>query len=715
MQSRSLKRSFIIFIAAMVVQTAIVLSNAYLHRLIESAEMTRYAVIDVEQTFLECLSMEPREGDQTDHGASPDDGYAHIRSAIQKDSLPLDAFLIDRRQELNGRLVTLLKERSQGHRRLREMLPSLTASVRYIHEHHMAYLSNLLARDQYRQDYDVGEGFKRSPVGSATELEIIAAAVSIQTSLLDIFETFSRIERGFSPAAVSTEFKSRMEQFYSTINRFEDYSLDAQDGLLVEELLLIGRTFEDSFHRFLSIEKTIRTLVEDRDANRRFFSGSMQSAKQEIENSYKSMESKAEYLYLCSLAVSIVMLGVLVVSGSRIVKALRKTVAETRRIQADRDYRVPLNRGEFAEFQVIYSALNAMAQKNSQQFRALDEARNRLEDRVSERTRELNRLNAQLTEEINERNRSIVERCELESELIRARKMEALGTLAGGVAHDLNNILSGIVGYPELILMDLPGDSPLRSSIETIKSSGEKAAAVVQDLLTLARRGVTQRTVCNINQIIRDLLQSPEGRQIQDLQPGTIFQVDFDPDLPNISGSTVHLSKSVLNLINNAVEAMPEGGQVSIATTHRCIDRPFGRYEKFCAGEYAVLTVSDTGIGIAETDLPRIFEPFYTKKKMGRSGTGLGMAVVWGTVKDHGGHIDVQSGIGRGTTFEIYLPVTRKSLIRDMETPSLESFRGEGHILVVDDEEVQRQLAREILTKLGYTVHLVTSGEEALT
>jgi len=231
----------------------------------------------------------------------------------------------------------------------------------------------------------------------------------------------------------------------------------------------------------------------------------------------------------------------------------------------------------------------------------------------------------------------------LERRLQRAQKMEAIGALAGGVAHDLNNILSGIVSYPDLLLMDLPSDSPLRKPILTMQQSGKKAAVIVQDLLTLARRGVSTTEVVNLNDIILEYLQSPEHEKLNFHHTEIQVETDLELRLLNILGSPVHLSKTVMNLVSNAVEAMPDGGQVHISTENRYVDRLIKGHDEIKEGDYAVLKISDTGIGINSVDIEKIFEPFYTKKVMGRSGTGLGMAVVWGTVKDHKGYITIDS------------------------------------------------------------------------
>jgi len=317
--------------------------------------------------------------------------------------------------------------------------------------------------------------------------------------------------------------------------------------------------------------------------------------------------------------------------------------------------------------------------------------------------------------DITEHKRAEQEKQRLEAQLQRSQKMEAIGTLAGGVAHDLNNILAGLVSYPELLLMDLPEDSPLRKPISTIQKSGEKAAAIVQDLLTLARRGVAITEVVNLNTIVSDYLKSPEYVRLLEFHLNINHETDLSADLLNISGSPVHLSKTIMNLISNAAEAMPEGGTISVSTENLYIDSPIRGYDDVKEGNYVTLIVSDTGIGIPLEDIEKIFEPFYTKKVMGRSGTGLGMAVVWGTVKDHNGYIDVRSKEGEGTTFALYFPVTREELAKEKLHLSLEDIKGRGEsILVVDDIQEQREIASSMLKKVGYSVTSVSSGEKAV-
>jgi len=217
-----------------------------------------------------------------------------------------------------------------------------------------------------------------------------------------------------------------------------------------------------------------------------------------------------------------------------------------------------------------------------------------------------------------------------------------------------------------------------------------------------------------VKDIIAEYLKSPEYKKLKLYHPDADVFTSFDTALLNIMGSPTHLSVTIMNLISNAAEAMPDGGRIFISTENRYVDRPLRGYDDVKEGDYIVLTIADTGSGISPEDMEKIFDPFYTKKVMGRSGTGLGMAVVWGTVKDHQGYIDVQSTLDKGTTITLYFPVTREEITADISVLSLEELKGDGEaILVVDDVEEQREIASKMLTLIGYSATSVSSGEEA--
>ncbi len=363
------------------------------------------------------------------------------------------------------------------------------------------------------------------------------------------------------------------------------------------------------------------------------------------------------------------------------------------------------------------TSLAHLVKKLIKKEKQLEEARNHLEQRVADRTEELLATNEKLVKEINERKKTEEERKRLEAELSSAQKMELLGRLAGGVAHDLNNVLTGIVGYPDLLLMDLPEDSHLRSPLVNIKKSGEKAAAIVQDLLTLARRGVMHKKQVSLNDVVTEYLNSPEYSRLHDNHHDVVVEQQLADHLPEIEGSALHLQKAFMNLVMNAYEALEGPGTVTIVTEIIRFDKEHNGYECIEKGEYAVVSVKDSGSGMPAKVVQKIFEPFYTRKQMGRSGTGLGMTVVWGTVKDHDGYVDIISVPGHGTAISLYFPL-HSSLVspfRDKALSLTAMHHGAGQrILIVDDVEEQRILGSTLLKKLGYQVWVVSSGEDAV-
>jgi two-component system cell cycle sensor histidine kinase/response regulator CckA len=319
--------------------------------------------------------------------------------------------------------------------------------------------------------------------------------------------------------------------------------------------------------------------------------------------------------------------------------------------------------------------------------------------------------------DVTDRRREEEERKNLETKLRRAQKMEAIGLMAGGVAHDLNNMLSAFVSLPELILMDIPEENQkLRGEIQMIMSSGQRTAAIVDDLLTITRGVTMARDALNLNNVVQEYVGSPEFEKLMHFHPGIEVVTELEYDLLPIRGSRVHLMKALMNLVSNAAEAFPssDSGVVSVSTQNRYVDTPLQGYERVNIGEYVVLVVKDDGMGISPEDMERIFEPFYTKKVMGRSGTGLGLSVVWNTVTGHDGYIHVESGRG-GTVFELYFPITRESLSEQEKPLEVKQYQGRGEkVLVVDDELDQRAIAMGILNKLGYQAEAVSGGQEAL-
>lgn len=314
--------------------------------------------------------------------------------------------------------------------------------------------------------------------------------------------------------------------------------------------------------------------------------------------------------------------------------------------------------------------------------------------------------------DITERRHARKQRQKLQEELERAQRMESLGILAGGVAHDLNNMLGPLVGYPELMIRKLPKDSPLRKQLERIGKSAKDAADVIQDLLTLARRGRFELSPVDLNDIIKAYLDSPGYARLVEEHPDIAVTLKLDDTIDSIHGSSSHLSKMVMNLIHNAIEAMPKGGKLTIKTAQQHIKKLLSGYNKVKHGDYILLRVRDTGMGIDHENLDKIFEPYFSKKEMGTSGSGLGLSVVYGIIKDHKAYYDVFSTVEEGTEFVLYFPVCEEAAGKEPDTVT--NFEGSETVLVVDDVEEQREIASELLSSLGYKVETVQNGREAI-
>jgi signal transduction histidine kinase len=309
--------------------------------------------------------------------------------------------------------------------------------------------------------------------------------------------------------------------------------------------------------------------------------------------------------------------------------------------------------------------------------------------------------------------RDMTEHKKLEEQLIQAQKMEAIGTLAGGVAHDFNNILTSIIGYGELLSMDLPREGSMRASMEEINKAAKRAAALTRQLLVFSRRQVIQPDVLDLNEILTGT-EHMLGRLIgEDIElvtiPGpALWSVEVDPG---------QIEQVIMNLAVNARDAMPQGGKLTIESLNVDLDAEFFRAHAVEArpGPYVMLAVSDTGKGMDRETLSHIFEPFFTTKERGR-GTGLGLSTVYGIIKQSGGFIWAYSEPGEGTTFKIYLPTVSGHAGSGQQEPApADKLKGSETLLIVEDDDTLRNLACKVLERRGYKVLLASRGEEALT
>lgn len=303
----------------------------------------------------------------------------------------------------------------------------------------------------------------------------------------------------------------------------------------------------------------------------------------------------------------------------------------------------------------------------------------------------------------------------LEKKLSQAQRMESIGLMAGSVAHDLNNLLSSMVTLPELLLLDMPANAKYRHDINNIQKAGKQAAAVVSDLLTIARGATSPKEINNLNSVVDEYKKSQEFSYLKKSNPDISIEVDPSLKVSNSRLSSIQVLKSIINLVRNGIEAIETNGAVTIHTSNQRFSTDYHGFETIPPGEYAVLTVADTGVGIEKHHLEHVFKPFYTNKSPNDTrGTGLGLTVIEHTMRDHYGYIDIRNG-SVGTIFELYFPVIAQQEPSITPNMSLENMLGQGEtILVVDDEREQREIIGAVLKRLGYNIKTVDCGEQAI-
>ncbi len=310
------------------------------------------------------------------------------------------------------------------------------------------------------------------------------------------------------------------------------------------------------------------------------------------------------------------------------------------------------------------------------------------------------------------RKRAAEEKKKLEEQLFQSQKMEAIGALAGGVAHDFNNLLTAILGFSELTLASLGDNEPVRKDIEEVQAAARRAASLTHQLLAFSRREVLQPKTLSLNTLVTDMENMLRRLIGEDIELVAILE----PELKSIKADPGQFEQVIMNLVVNAKDAMPAGGKITIKTENITINEEYCRsYPDAREGTFVSLVVEDTGSGIDKEVIPHIFEPFFTTKGTSE-GTGLGLSVTYGIVRQHEGWINVYSEPGQGTTFRVYLPVAPADAVEEASAHvPLEKFRGNGErILVVEDEDEIRKFATRVLAENGYVGFEATGARKAL-
>ncbi len=314
-------------------------------------------------------------------------------------------------------------------------------------------------------------------------------------------------------------------------------------------------------------------------------------------------------------------------------------------------------------------------------------------------------------EEKKERRKAEAGKARLEEQLRQSQKMEAVGQLAGGIAHDFNNMLTIINGYCELLSLSMPPDDPQRANVKEIKCAGDRAAALTRQLLAFSRRQVLEPKVLDLNAVVNNLYKMLQRLIGENIRLATALQ----PDLDHVKVDPGQIEQIIMNLVVNARDAMPQGGQITIETANVTLDETYTQLQYHVEkGPYVMLAVSDTGCGMDKATQARIFEPFFTTKELGQ-GTGLGLSTVYGIVKQSKGYIWVYSEVGRGTMFKVYLPrVEGEAITHAPGVVSGGQLEGSEQILIVEDDQALRELIRSMLMRNGYSVLAENSADAAL-
>ncbi len=564
---------------------------------------------------------------------------------------------------------------------LNKNLDQLTDSVRYIHEHHIASLKNFLSRKQIKEDaYPEDITTEKHATTSAPELDIIQETVRIQNTLTDIMRNFYILKDSQKPHALQNDFSHNIAMFYKAINTFEAYSLDAQDGLLAEELLDFGRKFENAFSRLVQSEELKRKLIFQLQSNQQTITHTISKISGTVQNKRDRLKKYLHVIAYISFFLITLLIIFIIRQGKLIIKAINHFVTETDKIKKDYKYRIQDTMDVEDEFIILSKALNSMAQN-------LDERIVKLNDEVELRT---------LAEQ---------KRAETEINLQRAEQRSAIGTLAGGIAHDFNNLLTAILGNINMAIYSLPPDHDIYDNLVDAEKATKRAHKLTNQLLTFSKGGGPLKETAPIDEVIREsAFFILHGSNVN-------CKIDIPDDLWPATIDKGQIGQVIQNLTLNADQAMPDGGTISIRCKNYTADADSLILNP---GKYVQVSIQDRGEGIKKQDLAKIFDPYFSTKEKGNiKGSGLGLAIVDSIISRHNGHISVKSEIGEGTVFTIFLPASAEIAVQQKETNGDIIF-GEGTILVMDDESMILEMMQYSLPSIGYTVETADSGEQAL-
>lgn len=709
MKSGSIKSKLYLLTAFIISMLVIIPAVYFLQQsIIDNLNEQTQSLAEIEKSFSEIVLLEHSSSNNFDKFDEIKKHYRVLQQKLTKVDFRTFNSLLEERRDVFEEFYQVEQDLDLLFNETHFALIELINSTKYIHEHHIAHFKNLLRRGIFEQDYDNSEDFHRESDRSASEVDIISAAVNMQTGLFDLVDVFNALQQKSDLAIIGETFDDAMKVFISSVNSFEDYSLDAQDGLLVEELLLGGRAFEKSFESLISLREKQGYVSRYLNENRKKFLNVLHESNVTLK---ASTERSLLYIHFIQAVIAllvIVVILIIIMKGKSIVSDINKTVNETEKIQEDLSYQIDVDDEIFDEFRIVFHALNSMATKINKHVKELQEVQGGLEETVKNRTAELLEANKQLSIEIDERIRFVQEKETLQRQLQQAQKMEAIGTLAGGIAHDFNNILMAVIGYAELTKIDIAQQKESSDNIDQVVIAANRARDLVKQILTFSRKSEH-----SIEPISPYLIVKESLKLLRASLPTTIsIQEEIDTSSGTIMADPTKVQQVVVNLCTNALHAMEnQQGVLTVKVARR--ELRIGDVTGMALpGTYIELEVTDTGHGMDRATKDRIFEPYFTTKDVGK-GTGMGLAMLHGIIQEYRGMVTVDSNLGKGTTIRVYFPAVDVEVdaVREQDTylPL-----GKENILVVDDEKMIIDIQKAGLEQLGYSVTTEMSSSAAL-
>jgi len=684
MKFKSIKTKLYQIIALVILLLLINVMNYYLDKMIASDEYQSNQIIRLEKTFAGILLQES----VSLYDVSLHEVIANQYSALRKNftdsiSNTEDNLLVQRRYAFDKKF-DIDSESRWLNDAVNNVLSDLIESVRYIHKHHVAYFENFLRRGRFTQEDDTGRNYQRTAVTSAPEIEIIKAVFNIQNCLSDIAHIFYSLnQEGYDPLDVGVKFSKEIKRFFDSVNMFESYSLDAQDGILVEELLIKGRSFEESFLQLVSIELDKQLLTNNLQEKKDRLFEMFKLKYEKIQLTKLKRKTVIQSLRIIASVLTLFTVCWIIFLGKQIMNDISRTVAETEKIQHDLSYQIRTDTSVNDEFKVVFKTLNSMAY------------------RINDNMRQLKR--------------EIDVRIQAERESQKAREMaeaanQAKSLFLANMSHEIRTPMNAVLGFMELTLDDPEISEAKKSNLKTAHQSARKLLTLLNDILDISKLEAgnveLDENSFSMERLMNDTLQI---FHVETQEKGLNLSLDIHPGLSDYYiGDTYRLRQVLINILGNAVKFTEAGGiTVSIAPGTSSDDIRF--------------SVADTGIGIAPEKLETIFEPFTqadssTSRKFG--GTGLGTTISKQLVELMEGRIRVESLVGKGSAFHFTVPLkaTQQKPDNGYEYPAEQKpvSRRCFKILLVEDIRANAVLARIRLEQRGHAVIAVENGREAV-